>query len=261
MTNLKIFADSQAIAQAAGEQFFQAARAAIDNKGFFTVALSGGSTPDNFYKLLVDKVKMSPEYCTLLRKIHFFWGDEREVPPENSKSNYGNFQKTFLSQINIPEDNVHRIKPDAGGAQQAAILYEKVLKSFFKLKKNQWPCFDLILLGMGVDGHTASLFPGIKELKEDIRLVVSPYIEKFGSYRITLTVPVFNSASFVLFLVTGEDKAKTLREVIESTHQPDMYPAQLIRPHNGQLFWFVDQAAAKLLNQNARGGKKCERQY
>jgi 6-phosphogluconolactonase len=250
MSNLKVFTDPEAVAQAVGEKFFKAASTAIEKKGVFTVVLSGGKSPRYLYKFLVRKVNTSPEYGTLLKKTHFFWGDERDVASDNPQSNYGNTQKLFISKINISEDNVHRIKPDVDGAQKAAILYEKLLKSFFELKENQWPCFDLVLLGVGKDGHTASLFPGTTDLTENKKMVISPYVKKLGSYRVTLTVPVFNNASSVFFLVTGEDKAEILREVIEGPYKPDIYPAQLIRPQKGQLFWFVDQGAAKLLKRS-----------
>ncbi len=142
---------------------------------------------------------------------------------------------------------MHRIKSENADAANAADDYEQALREFFRLKEEQLPCFDLILLGMGPDGHTASIFPGTDVINEKHRLVAAPWIEKFNSYRITLTPPVLNHAASVIFLVSGADKAKTLREVLQGVYQPDRFPAQLIWPSNGKVLWLVDQEAASFL--------------
>ena len=182
-------------------------------------------------------------------KIHFFWGDERHVPPEHPDSNYRMAKEAMVKKVPIPPENVHRIKSENPNAHQAAEEYEEMLRAFFRLKAGEFPCFALVLLGMGSDGHAASLFPGTEALQEQRHLVVANWVEKFQAYRITMTMPVFNHATFVLFLVSGEEKAETLRLVLEGEGQKDLFPAQLIRPSEGRLLWLVDQGAGRLLNK------------
>ena len=246
---VRILADREALNRAAAEEWTARAEASIREKGLFTVALSGGSTPKEFYSLLAS----DPSYRTQIswNRVHIFWGDERHVPPDHSDSNYRMARETLLSKVPIPPENVHPIRGEVRDAHQAAMEYEEGLKEFFQLRSGEFPRFDFVLLGMGADGHTASLFPGTETLREQSRLAVANWVEKLQTYRITLTIPVFNHAVFVLFLVSGEEKAETLKAVLEEGEREDPFPAQLIRPARGRLVWLVDKAAGRLLQEPA----------
>jgi 6-phosphogluconolactonase len=180
-------------------------------------------------------------------RVHFFWGDERHVPPDHPDSNYRMASEAMLSKVPVPVENIHRIRAENPDAGKAAEDYEQELRGFFKLEPGQLPAFDCVFLGMGPDGHTASLFPATKALHERKRLVVSNWVDKFQSFRITMTAPVLNNADMVIFLVSGEEKAEPLREVLEGEKQTDRFPSQLIEPTHGKLLWLVDRAAARKL--------------
>jgi len=250
-SNINIFSDPQSLAEAACENFLDRAEIAVKQRGVFTVALSGGSTPSIMYKILVKKIHESSVYQELLQKIHFFWGDERHVSPKSPQSNFGNAYNDFFSKITISQDSIHRIKSEIKDASEAADDYEKVLRHFFQLKEGEFPIFDLIFLGMGLDGHTASLFPGNDALKEKLRLVIAPFVKKFDAYRVTLTLPVINSARCIIFLITGEEKAKILQQVFNSNYETNGYPVQLINSHYDEPLWFVDQSTAEYLSENS----------
>jgi 6-phosphogluconolactonase len=238
-------ASAEELAREAAAEFVRQATEAAQSKGRFTVALSGGSTPRSLYSLLATDATWRAQVPW--DRVHLFWGDERHVPPEHADSNYRMTHEALLSKISIPPANVHRIKSEHPEASRAANEYEQTLREFFQLKGGEFPRFDLALLGLGPDGHTASLFPGTEALREQQRLVVANWVEKLNTYRITLTPPVLNRAASVIFLVSGEEKAETLRAVLEDEAQPERLPAQLIRPVNGRLLWIVDRAAARLL--------------
>jgi 6-phosphogluconolactonase len=228
--------------QAAADEFAEVANAAVQIQGKFTVALSGGSTPKGMFNLLT-----SERYASLpWSKIYFFWGDERYVPPDHSDSNYRMAYEALLSKVPVPKENVFRVLTEGKDADSAARAYEETLKTFFKLRPGEVPRFDLILLGLGPDGHTASLFPDSAALHEDKRLVVANWVEKFKTYRITFTYPVLNNAARVTFLVAGEDKAPALHQVLENKNSG--LPAQQVRPKNGRLIWLLDRAAASQLS-------------
>lgn len=232
------------LARRAAEHFIHLAAQAIAEKGRFAVALSGGSTPRSLYTLLAnDPYREQVRWSA----VHVFWGDERCVPPDHLESNYGMAREALLAKVNIPVENVHRMAAEKP-PEQAAEEYERILHTFFNLKPGELPHFDLILLGLGPDGHTASLFPGTPVLHEQGRLVAAPFVEKLNAYRLTLTLPVLNHAANVTFLVEGEAKASVVRDVIEGKRDPDRLPAQLIRPANGVLIWLIDQAAASQLS-------------
>ena len=180
------------------------------------------------------------------QRMHFFWSDERPVGPGDSESNYRMANEAMLSRVAIPEGNVHRILGEKSSAQDAADAYESELRSFFGLANNELPRLDLVLLGMGADGHAASIFPGSEVLQERERLVAAPWVEKLHTYRITMTLPVLNNATTVLFLVSGDDKAARLNEVING--EPGKFPAQAINPNSGSLTWLLDEAAASKLH-------------
>ncbi|HET7854754.1 MAG TPA: 6-phosphogluconolactonase [Candidatus Methylomirabilis sp.] len=244
---IHISADPGELTRTAAEEFVRQAAKAIESNGRFTVALSGGSTPKGLYTLLASKAYPFRERVPW-GNIHFFWGDERHVPPDHPESNYRMVHDGLLSQVPVPTDHVHRIPAENPDAGKAAEEYEHALCEFFGLEKGEWPRFDLVLLGMGPDGHIASLFPGTAVLDERKHLVAASWVEKLNTTRITLTPPVLNNAACVVFLISGEEKAETLRTVLTGDFQPVQLPAQLIRPGHGRLLWLVDRAAAGLLD-------------
>jgi len=241
MSDLRIHEDTKALAQAAADQFVAAAEEAIENRGRFTVALSGGSTPQEAYSRLSD-----PMLATKVswRNVDLFWGDERCVPPEHPDSNYRMARKTMIQKVPIPQANVHRIQGELD-PDLAAEAYVEELQSVFGSEER--PRFDLIFLGLGEDGHTASLFPGSLALRETELWVLAVFPETLQTWRVTLTPPVLNAARQLSFLVSGKSKAERLQEVLEGEPQPEPLPAQLIQPLNGQVTWLVDKAAAAKL--------------
>ncbi len=245
---IRLVADPEELARAAAGEFTRRAGEAARARGRFAVALSGGSTPLATYRLLADDTGRAIYRSRIpWDRVHVFWGDERHVPPDHHDSNYRAAREALLSRVPLPPGNIHRIPAEEPDASRAAEAYEGTLRSFFALKSGQAPRFDLVLLGMGADGHTASLFPGSEAVRETACLVVAARVEGPGAHRITLTPPAINAAACVLFLVQGADKAETLKAVLEDPPQPDRYPAQAIRPARGDLVWLVDRAAARLL--------------
>ena len=243
---IEIVTDAEALYRAGAAEFVRQAREAVGAQGTFTVALSGGSTPKGLYGLLATDPTLRAQVPW--DNIHVFWGDERHVPPDDAESNYRMANEAMLSKVPIPPANVHRIKSEHAEASQAAEAYEQTLRAFFRLSAGQLPRFDLVFLGLGPEGHTASLFPGTKALHEERRLVVSNWVGKFYTDRMTMTPPVLNNAACVIFLVSGEDKALALKAVLEGPHEPEQLPAQLIHPSRGRLLWLIDRSAAKLLH-------------
>jgi 6-phosphogluconolactonase len=245
---LRVFANAEDLAAAAAAEFTARARAAVVQHGRFTVALSGGSTPNRLYALLAER-RRTGEGRLPWGKIHVFWGDERVVPPGHSESNFRAANEALLSKVPIPQANVHGIRAEARSPATAAGLYEQELRRFFSLAAGQFPRFDLVLLGLGADGHTASLFPGSDVLREETRLVAAPLVATLGTHRITLTLPVLNSARAVMFLVSGGEKAEALARALEGGIGSEALPPRLVRPRNGALLWLVDRAAARMLSQ------------
>ncbi|MBK7644714.1 MAG: 6-phosphogluconolactonase [Planctomycetes bacterium] len=237
---MRIFESLDALLTAARDEVVARAQKALRARRRFTLALSGGSTPKRLYESLVGA---EIDWA----RTQVFFGDERCVPPDHADSNYRMAREALLSKVAIPEKNVHRVRSEDADPERAAKAYEQDLQSFFKLRPGELPVFDLCLMGMGPDGHTASLFPGTSALAEEVRLAVAPFVEKLNSWRVTLTAPVFNHARSVLFLVAGEDKAQALQGVLESERPAAELPSKLIKPTAGELLWWVDKAAAKLL--------------
>ena len=242
---VRILADADALTRAAAEEFARRAEEAVRDSGAFTVALSGGSTPRALFGLLAGEGDATFRGRVPWGRVQVFWGDERHVPPDHQDSNYRMTYDALLSRVSIPPENVHRIRSEDPDADNVAELYEQTLRRFFRVTEGQLPRFDLILLGMGPDGHTASLFPGTPALHERKRLVVAQWIEKLRTHRITLTPPVLNNAALSMFLVSGAEKAETLRAVLTGEFQPERFPAQLVRPAEGRLLWLVDRMAAR----------------
>jgi 6-phosphogluconolactonase len=216
----------QELFEAAAEEVVRCAKEAVAQRGRFTIALSGGSTPKSLFNLLATNARTVFPWD----RTFFFWSDERHVPPTDPESNYRMAEETMLSKIPVAASNVFRIPAENPDASAAAEAYEQ------------------ILLGMGPDGHTASLFPNSPGLQEKTRLVIANWVDKLKTSRLTLTLPVVNAARSVAFLVSGTDKATVLRTVLEEEAPPEQYPSKLVRPTNGRLIWFVDRAAASELS-------------
>jgi 6-phosphogluconolactonase len=238
---VRVLRDMESLSRGAADRFLTLSRESISEGGKFTVALSGGSTPQRFYALFG-----SDPYQKIVdwTGMHVFWADERAVPRDHPDSNFKLAFDTFLSRVPIPEANLHRIRGE-DGPEKAAREYEDDLRNFFGLQST--PVFDLIILGMGEDGHTASLFPGSSALAETTRLVLPVYPDKPKTSRVTLTLPVLNNASHILFLVSGRAKADIVAEVLGDEKAKTRYPAGLVNPSRGSIEWFIDKdAAAKL---------------
>ena len=242
---IQIVADVEAISRKAAEIIMGLMAETLNTKTHFSIALSGGSTPKSLFTLLADDVSLRTQVDW--DKVHFFWGDERHVPPDHPDSNFRMAYEAMLSKVPVQETNIHRVRAEEQDASKAAEEYADELQTFFNLKPGELPYFDCVLLGMGPDGHTASLFPGTEALHEQKRLVVSNWVEKFRTHRITLTAPVINNADCIIFLVSGEEKAEVLREVLEGEKNTELFPSQLIKPSHGKLLWLVAQPATTKL--------------
>jgi 6-phosphogluconolactonase len=238
----QVFDDAEAVARAAARRIVELAGASVSERGAFSLALSGGTTPRRVYELLAGE-----EFRGLVEweSVHVFFGDERAVPADHPDSNYRMANEALLSRVPVPGRNVHRIE-GLGDTAANASAYESEMRGYFG--DAEWPRLDLVLLGMGDDGHTASLFPGTAALEERRAWVVANRVEKLGAWRVTLTAPAVNAARHVLFLVSGKGKAERLREVLQGERDASRLPSQLIRPHDGTLEWFVDRDAAAALD-------------
>lgn len=235
----RIVADAAALAEVAADYFVEAAQTKIAEHGRFTVALSGGSTPKAMFALLAASPRRE---AVAWGKVFVFWGDERCVPPDHTDSNYRMTHDALLAYVPLPPNNIFRMRGEAVPAQ-AAQEYAAQLRQFFQTDAQ--PRFDVVFLGMGTDGHTASLFPGTSALHAGSdEIVVANFVEKLQAHRLTLTAAAINQAHHVVFLVAGADKAAPLQSVREGEYLPEQYPSQLIRPVAGELLWLIDRAAA-----------------
>jgi 6-phosphogluconolactonase len=241
MKSLRILETPEDVARAAAEHFVAVADKTIAATQRFSVALSGGSTPQQTYRLLASDIYRNRIDWS---SAHLFFGDERCVAANDPASNYRLARETFLSQNLIPSENVHPISGEGEPALNAK-AYEDDLRSYFG--NLDWPLFDLVLLGLGDDGHTASLFPNSPALQEKSQWVAANWVEKLGSFRITLTASAINHANEIVFIVTGKEKAQALKTILQGPSNPQLYPAQLIQPGNGSLLWLVDRDAATFL--------------
>lgn len=221
-----------------------------------SLVLSGGMTPKGLYERLAGE-----KFQRLLpwRQIHLFWGDERCVSPEHAESNYRLAYETLISRVPIPSQNVHPMPGADPNPEKAAEEYEKLLRQFFglsgKRRSDRWPRFDLVILGVGLDGHTASLFPRLPVLREKKRWVAAPFVAKLRTHRLTLTPPVFNHAAQVIFLVSGKEKAAVLKKGLTTSQSRPLFPYRLIKPRHGRLIFFLDAGAAGLLAPLKKGMK------
>ena len=238
--SVRVSADLQALTGALADFFLECAQSACQKRGRFAVALSGGSTPRALYSLLSE-----PAYRDTVPwdRTHLFWGDERCVPHDSPESNYRMVAQTLLSKITIPEANIHATRGQDKDPARAASDYQEDITRFFSLAPQEIPEFDLILLGLGPDGHTASLFPDTGATEVTERLVTAVYVPRLDSHRLSLTLPVLNGGANVTFMVAGEEKSEILRRVV-SDEKPAL-PAQMVEP-KGSLYWYVDSAAARL---------------
>jgi 6-phosphogluconolactonase len=242
--------DVEETAHIAAGQFAALARKVAAESGVVNAAFPGGSTPRRLFQLLAAEpfAGLLPWNC-----IQFFWGDERNVPPGHPESNYSMAREVLLSQAPVPPAHIHRIPTGDGTAVEAADLYERVLREKLPVD-HDLPRLDYFLLGLGANGHTASLFPNRPTLHEHQRLVVADHVEEVNSWRVTLTAPVINNAAQITFLVIGEDKASAVKRVIQGPRDFESTPAQLIVPAHGTLTWILDSAAAGRLTRPARQG-------
>ncbi len=233
----RIYVDEEALARAVAQHVATLANETRSKRRPFTVALAGGSTPRPAYELLA-----SSEFAERVEweRVHVFWGDERCVPPDHGESNYRMAREALLDHVPIPDANVHRMRGELP-PEEAARAYEAEIDALFR--EIDVTGFDLILLGLGQDGHTASLFPGTAALDEQARWVTANYVEKLGAWRLTLTLPAINAAEDVAFIVSGERKRAILYRVLEREPDAPLFPAQRVQPRDGRLIWMMDRAA------------------
>jgi len=247
LPEFEIHLDSSALFQSAAEKLVRIANDAVMKQGAFFVALAGGNTPCELYILLAHE---NWRARVPWQRTHIFFGDERCVLPDHPDSNYRMAREAFIAKVNIPESHVHRMAGEEE-PHMAAAAYEQEIFRVFAANGIERPRFDLILLGLGSDGHTASLFPETSALHEKEKLVVANYVEKFKSYRLTMTLPLINASRQVLFLVSGESKAAIVEEIFKNTERSFQYPAELVQPNDGKLLWLIDRVAAAALQSSA----------
>jgi 6-phosphogluconolactonase len=246
-TNIRVFPVLEELSRAAAVRFTELARERAQQGKVFTVALSGGTTPRTFLEILAN-----PEFSQRIpwESVHLFQVDERCVPPDHLQSNYRMIRGSLLRLVPGAAEHFHRMKAEQEDRDAASAEYAAEIAEVLAPAEGHLPRFDMILLGLGSDGHTASLFPGSSALAESSRWVCPNYAEKLQMYRLTLTYPVLNAASEIVFLVAGSGKAEILRQVLEGTRKTRSYPAQGIQPVEGSVTWYLDQAAAQLLRKS-----------
>lgn len=243
--NIHVYPNKEKLVTATAEYVADSIEKAIQKSGLCNVALSGGNTPGGVYSMLAaspyrDRVDWS--------RLHLFWGDERMVPPEHQDSNFRMVQETLLNHVKIPGDNIHRIRGESE-PPKAAEEYAALLHDHFK---TDLPEFDIILLGLGEDGHTASIFPETDAVEECERHAVAVYVSRLNSWRVTLTLPVINAAREILFLVSGKSKSEIIQRIMSIKQPAKELPATMVNPQNGELHWMLDSEAMVLINKNAR---------
>jgi len=246
-----ILKDNAAIAKRAAEELLKVAQSAVQQHGSFSVALSGGSTPKLLYSLLATDPELRAKVPW--DKMQIFFGDERHVGPDDPQSNFKMAAESMFNKAPLKPEQIHRMKGEYPDAEKAAQEYEQELRTQFHLKDDKdLPRFDLVLAGMGDEGHTLSLFPGTKALHPEGCAVVRNWVGKLATDRITVTAPAANNAGMILFMAAGKDKAPALKAVLEGPYEPEQLPAQLLQPTNGKLLWLVDEAAGSMLSNAIR---------
>jgi 6-phosphogluconolactonase len=244
---VEFFANGAEIARRAADDVLRIACDAAAARGVFTIALSGGSTPKTLYSLLAEHPALRNSLPW--DKMKMFFGDERHVGPGHADSNFQMASDAMLSKAPLRPEQIFRIKGEYPDTAQAAAEYEVTIRREFGLKGGEFPRFDLVLLGMGSEGHTLSLFPGTKALHETQRIVTRNWVGKLYTERVTLTAPAANNAANIIFMIAGADKALALKAVLEGPREPEQLPAQMIQPSDGTLSWLVDQAAGSMLSE------------
>ncbi|SRR5579875_147605 len=240
---LVVLDDAQALCVRAAEEIVHLAGEAICTNGEFTLCLTGGTTPTAAYELMASRFQLSVDW----KEVQFFWGDERCVPPDDPASNYGMAYRTMLSKLPLRPEQIHRIHGEDNPAKAASEYENELRRSFGLTDSSDLPSFNLLLLGLGENAHIASLFPHDPALREKTRLVVAVDVEATPSKRVSLTLPVINNADRIMFMVSGEKKAEAVKQVLQGPSDPERYPAQLVKPRNGQIVWLIDRAAASQL--------------
>ena len=244
---VELFANGTEIARRVADDVVRIANDAVSARGLFSIALAGGSTPKALYALLAEHPSLRNSLPW--DKMKVFFGDERHVGPGHPDSNFQMASDTMLSKAPLQPAQIHRIKGEYTDTAQAAAEYEELIRREFALAPGALPRFDLILLGMGSEGHTLSLFPGTRALRETQKIVTRNWVGKLYTERVTLTAPAANSAANIIFMIAGADKACALKAVLEGPYEPDQLPAQMIQPVNGTLSWLVDVAAGAMLSK------------
>ena len=252
-SQVRIVPDLDALSREAADEFVKLVQQQAQGSRRFSVALTGGSTPRQLYSLLASEPYRNriPWEC-----VHVFWGDERCVAPDHPDSNFRMAHEVLLSRVPIPPENIHRVPAEEGDPASVATTYERTVRTFFQLREGALPEFDLVLLGLGEDGHTASLFPRSAALQERQHLVTATTGGVPHLPRVTLTIPVLNYARRLLWLVTGAQKAAVVQAVLEGVEQSEDLPARLVHPRQGASLWLLDQAAAALLRQGQGHGAR-----
>jgi 6-phosphogluconolactonase len=238
---IKIFPTPQALAESLALDLVSQIREASTRDRHFSIALSGGSTPRLLFTVLGDLYTSSVSWD----KVHFFWVDERCVPPEDHESNFGMTREVLFSKIDIPHENIHRIKGEDDPAKEAE-RYSREINDF-TIKRDGLPFFDIVLLGLGEDGHTASIFPGNKKLFLTAKICTTAVHPSTGQTRITITGNVINNAAGIIFIVTGKNKAVIVNNIIGQHNNKKHFPASFVKPTDGRLFWYLDEAAGALI--------------
>lgn len=249
-SEVRVLADTSAIAAAAAGELVRVGQETVRRSGRFTVALAGGSTPKTLYNLMATDPGLRSGVPW--DKMLVFFGDERHVGPDHPDSNYKMAWDAMLSKAPLAPEQISRIKGEYEDTEKAAREYEQEIRRRFQLNQGEFPRFDLILLGMGNEGHTLSLFPGTRALHETKRVVTRNWVGKLFTERVTLTAPAANNAANVVFMIAGLDKALALKGVLEGPLEPEQLPSQMIRPVNGKLLWLVDTAAGSMLSLQTR---------
>lgn len=243
---LEVVGDAAAIAAKAAAEFLRRGAQAITRHGTFRVALAGGETPRAAYERIAATWQNAPGGALPWDRVHFYWGDERMVPRDDPRSNFGMALSSLIARVRIPTENIHPIQIDAPSPEAAAADYEKTLRVTIPQILTPLPCFDLVFLGMGADGHTASLFPGASSLDEVVRFAVAARHPDSGERRVTLTFPVINGAAAIIVLVSGSAKAAMLERAVRGTGRRDgdpLLPVERLRPTMGSLLWLADEEA------------------